>query len=98
MKIKLNEKDKKVIKGGTVFAVSTIDSIITGAGCSAIGMLTFGVNKKGVGFGAVLVIANAMLRANGEYYDVLRHNTDRACNWIFNKLENSDKKVVEFEK
>lgn len=98
MKIELNEKDKKVIKGSTVFAVSTIDSIITGAGCGAVGMLTFGVNKKGLGFGAVLVIANAMLRANGEYYDTLQRNTDRACDWIFNKLENSDQKVIEFEK
>lgn len=98
MKIKLNEKDKEVIKGGTVFAVSTIDSIITGAGCSAVGMLTFGVNKKGLGFGAVLVIANAMLRANGEYYDVLKHNTERTCNWIFNKLEESDQEAIKFEK
>lgn len=98
MKIRLNEKDKEVIKGSTVFAVSTIDSIITGAGCNAVGMLTFGVNKKGLGFGAVLVIANAMLRANGEYYYVLKRNTDRACDWIFNKLENSNQKVVEFEK
>ena len=54
--------------------------------------------QKGIGFGAVLVIANAMLRANGEYYDTLQRNTDRACDWIFNKLENSDQKVIEFEK
>ena len=98
MKIKLNEEDKNVIKGGTVFAVSIIDLIITGAGCGAVGMLTFGVNKKGVGFGAVLVIANAMLRVNDEYHDVLKHNTERACNWIFNKLEESNQEAIKFEK
>lgn len=47
MKIKLNEEDKRVIKKGTGLAVAVMDSMITGAGCGAVGMMLFGVNKKG---------------------------------------------------
>ena len=98
MKIKLNEEDKRVIKKGTGLAVAVMDSIITGAGCGAVGMMLFGVNKKGIGFATVLTIAASALRANGEYATTVLCNTDCACNWIFNKLENSNQKVIEFEK
>ena len=98
MKIKLNEKDKRVIKDGAVFAVGGIDSFITGAGCGVVGIAAFGLSKKAVGFASALALVISIFRANGDYYDTLICDTGNACDWVFNKLEKSNQKVVEFEK
>lgn len=98
MKIKLNEKDKVIIKQITAYVVMGIDSIITGAGCGAAGLVVCGTNKKAMRFGLAALIAIQAFRQNGDYYNTLVCDSFEACDWIFNKLENSNQKVIEFEK
>ena len=100
MKIKLNEKDKETIKCITEGAVLCTDAVITGAGCGTIGAIALRNKKCGLALALALALAGAtsIYRIKSEYWIGLLCDTDNACDWIFNKLENSNQKVVEFEK
>ena len=98
MKIRLNEKDKSNIENIAEYAVAGIDLFITGVGCGVTGAIACGINKKAMCLGAVLAAAIYTFRIKGDYYDTLLCDTDNACDWIFNKLEKSNQKVIEFEK
>ena len=97
MKIKLNEKDKETIKCITECAVLCTDAVITGLGCGTIALR----NKKyglALALALALAAATSIYRSKSEYWIGLLCDTDNACDWIFNKLEKSNQKVVEFEK
>ena len=98
MKIKLNEKDKIVIKTGVECLVPIIDGTTTVLGIIAIKELFFRTKVSKIIGCSALYLINLAPRMTDEYAEAISVISEKSCNWIFNKLENSDKKVVEFEK
>lgn len=98
MKITLNEKDKEVIKIISKWVIKCADNYITGVGCGAVGMLIFGGgSKKAYQLGFALLAAHLVISVPDDYKQ-MQNDTDKICNWVFDKLENSNQKVIEFEK
>lgn len=98
MKIKLNEEDKEVIKIISKWIIKCTGCYITGVGCGGVGMLIFGGDsKKAYHLGLTLLAAYFVINTPGNYKQ-MKNDADKISNWIFNKLETPDKKVVEFEK
>ena len=98
MKIKLNEKDKETIKYITECAVLGTDAVITGLGCNTIGAIALRNKKYGLALALALAAATSIYRIKSEYWIGLLCDTDNACDWVFNKLEKSNQKGIEFEK
>ena len=98
MKIKLNEKDKIVIKTGVEFLVPIIDGTTTALGIMAIKQLFFRTKVSKIIGCSALYLINLAPRMTDEYAEAISVISEKSCNWIFNKLEKSNQKVVEFEK
>lgn len=98
MKIKLNEKDKETIKVITESIVLCTDSIITGLGCGTFGAIALRNKKYALALALALAAATSIYRIKSEYWVGLLCDTDNACDWLFNKLEKSNQKAIEFEK
>ena len=100
MEIKLNEKDKIDTTFGVACSLTVIDMLATELGMLAtMHFLCKAKAKKGafIGWGALYLIA-AAAKLPEEYSDAIWNISEKSCNWIFNKLEKSNQKVVEFEK
>ena len=98
MKIKLNEKDKETIKNVTASLVKVADYFITDIGCLCIGGMVFNEQRKANCLGIQLALVCTAFKASDDYRNRVNGTVNSACNWIFNKLENSNQKVIEFEK
>ena len=98
MKIKLNEKDKELISNVTSSLVKGADYVITDIGCLCIGSMIFKEQTKAICFSLPLAIGYTAFRTSDDYRNRVNGTVNKACNWVFNKLENSDQKVIEFEK
>ena len=98
MKIKLNEKDKIVIENGVECLLPIIDGTTTVLGIMAIKELFFRTKVSKIIGCSALYLINLAPRMTDEYAEAISVISEKSCNWICNKLENSDKKVVEFEK
>lgn len=96
--MKLNEKSKGIIKSITKGLVKGADYAITDIGCIGVGGLIFDEYKKSALFGAALMVVCGALKASDSYDKILESNVNSICDCVFNKLENSNQKVVEFEK
>ena len=61
-------------------------------------MLIFGGNsEKAYHLGLTLLAAHLVISMSGDYKQ-MQNDADKISNWIINKLENSNQKVIESEK
>ena len=100
MKIKLNKKDKIDIIFGVACSLTTIDILATELGMlTTMPLLSKTKAKTGafIGWSALYLIAAAVKLPN-EYSDAIWNISEKSCDWVFNKLEKSNQKVIEFEK
>ena len=102
MKIKLNEIDKIDTTFRVACSLTAIDMLLEGLGMLAIIELLSKTKIKAktgcyIGFCALHLIDTAA-KMSDEYTDAIWNISEKSCNWIFNKLEKSNQKVIEFEK
>ena len=98
MKIKLNEKDKETIKIVAASLVKGADYVITDIGCACVGVMVFNEQRKANCLGMTLALVCTAFKASDDYRNRVNGTVNSACDWIFNKLEKSNQKVIEFEK
>ena len=102
MKIRLNEFDKIDTTFRVACSLTAIDILIEGLGTIALIELLSKTKIKAktgcyIGLCALHLIDTAA-KMSDEYTDAIWNVSEKSCNWVFNKLENSNQKVIEFEK
>ena len=102
MKIKLNEFDKINTTFRVACSLTAIDMLMEGLGTIALIKLLSKTKIKAktgcyIGLCALHLIDTAA-KMSDEYTDAVWDISEKSCNWVFNKLENSNQKVIEFEK
>lgn len=100
MKIKLNESNKIDITFGVACSLTAIDMLATELGMLVtMNLLCKAKAKTGafIGWSALYLIATAA-KLPEEYSEAIWNISEKSCNWVFNKLEKSNQKVIEFEK
>lgn len=98
MKIKLNEEDKIGIKTGVECLLPIIDGMMTGLGIMTAKDLLFRTKVGKVIGCSTLYLITMSPKMTDEYARAIMKVAETSCDWIFNKLENSNQKVIEFEK